>query len=106
MYCWRLPSVHHCLGETGNFHMLSELGMIIGSAFVAALVVPTDGGEYWCLRCGPSKHLKGYELNDTLIVSGEKWDYARVSFGWHCSHQGLSGVLRIPYEGIGRPYYV
>ena len=29
----------------GNYHVLSELGMIIGSAFVAALVVPTDGGE-------------------------------------------------------------
>jgi len=27
-------------------------------------------------------------------------------FGWHCSHRRLSGVLRIPYEGIGRPYYV
>ena len=37
--------VSHCQVSRGNFHMLSELGMIIGSAFVAALVVPTDGGE-------------------------------------------------------------
>ena len=106
MYCQRIPGAKALVGNRGKFHMLSELGMIIGSAFVAALVVPTDDGGFSCCSCGPSKHLKGYELNDALIVSGEEWNYARVSFGWHCSHQRLSGVLRIPYEGIGRPYYV
>ena len=84
------------MGIVRDFHVqvrqyscYQKLVCILVCALVAAVGVSTDGRDFFLfmsLRRGSSKHLKGYESKDVLIMSGDEWNYALVSVRLAGSH--------------------